>query len=289
MATQRTHRPGRRFRACLLVALVSCALAGYASPLYGYSAPVAAYHAAPVYSRVVAPAVTAVHHGAAVSHVSSVSSYRSQHPVATPVARYASVHTAPAVATVHTVPAVAKIAAYAGPALSAVHAVPTHGYGLGYGYGHGNLRTSLRPWTEHFRACLLVALASCTFAGYASPLYGYSAPVAAYHAAPVYSRVVAPAVTAVHHGAAVSHVSSVSSYRSQHPVATPVARYASVHTAPAVATVHTVPAVAKVAAFAAPALSAVYAVPTHSYGLGTYGLRYGSGLSTYGYGLGYHL
>ncbi|XP_042146157.1 cuticle protein 38-like [Ixodes scapularis] len=208
-----------QFRACLLVALVSCALAGYASPLYGYSAPVAAYHAAPVYTRVAAPAVTAVHHGAAVSHVSSVSSYRSQHPVATPVARYASVHTAPAVATVHT-----------------------------------------------FRACLLVALASCAFAGYASPFYGYRAPVAAYHAAPVYSRVVAPAVTAVHHGAAVSHVSSVSSYRSQHPVATPVARYASVHTAPAVATVHTVPAVAKVAAYAAPVLSAVHAIPTHSYG-----------------------
>ncbi|XP_040078855.1 cuticle protein 12.5-like [Ixodes scapularis] len=144
-----------------------------------------------------------------------------------------------------------------------------------------------------FRASLLVAVANCAFAGYASPLYGYSAPLAAYHAAPVYSRVVAPAVTAVHHGAAVSHVSSVSSYRSQHPVATPVARYASVHTAPAVATVHTVPAVAKVAAFAAPAFSAVHAVPTHGYGLGygyglgTYGLRYGHGLSAYGYGLGH--
>ncbi|KAG0428572.1 hypothetical protein HPB47_024444 [Ixodes persulcatus] len=142
-----------------------------------------------------------------------------------------------------------------------------------------------------FRASLLVALASCAFAGYASPLYGYSARVAVHHAAPVYGRVVAPAVTAVHHGAAVSHVSSVSSYRSQHPVATPVARYASVHTAPAVATVHTVPAVAKVAAYAA---SAVHAVPTHGYGfgygygLGTYGLRYGHGLSSYGYGLAGH-
>uniref|UniRef100_A0A4D5S4Z4 Uncharacterized protein n=1 Tax=Ixodes scapularis TaxID=6945 RepID=A0A4D5S4Z4_IXOSC len=76
-----------------------------------------------------------------------------------------------------------------------------------------------------FRASLLVAVASYAFAGYASPLYGYRSYVAAHHAAPVYTRVVAPAVTAVHHGAAVSHVSSVSSYRSQHPVATPVARY----------------------------------------------------------------
>ncbi|EEC09023.1 secreted protein, putative, partial [Ixodes scapularis] len=140
-----------------------------------------------------------------------------------------------------------------------------------------------------FRSSLLVAVASCAFAGYVSPLYGYRA----YRAAPVYSRVLAPAVTAVHHGAAVSHVSSVSSYPSQHPVATPVARYTSVHTAPAVATVHTVPAVAKVAAFAAPAFSAVHAVPTHGYGLGygyglgTYGLRYGHGLSAYGYGLGH--
>ncbi|KAG0417220.1 hypothetical protein HPB47_005789 [Ixodes persulcatus] len=153
------------------------------------------------------------------------------------------------------------------------------------------IKVSLRQ----FRTCILVAVASGALAGYASPLYGYSAPVAVHHAAPVYSRVVAPAVTAIHHGAAVSHVSSVSSYRSQHPVATPVARYASVHTAPAVTTVHTLPAVAKVATYAAPALSTVHAIPTHGfglgygYGLGTYGLRYGHGLSTHAYGLGYHL
>ncbi|CAN7985472.1 unnamed protein product, partial [Ixodes hexagonus] len=149
-----------------------------------------------------------------------------------------------------------------------------------------------------FRACLLVALASWAFAGYASPFYGYTAPVAVYHAAPVYTKVVAaaPAVTSVHHGAAVSHVSHVSSYRSQHPVATPVARYATVHSSPAVATVHTVPAVAKVHAYATPAVHAVHhTVPAYGYshgygyGLGTYGLRYGHGLGTYGYGLGYHL
>ncbi|CAN7985474.1 unnamed protein product, partial [Ixodes hexagonus] len=71
---------------------------------YSYTAPVAAYYAAPVYSRAVAvvPAVTSIHHGAGVSHVSYVSSYRSQHPVATPVARYATVHWSLLVATVHT-------------------------------------------------------------------------------------------------------------------------------------------------------------------------------------------
>ncbi|CAN7985466.1 unnamed protein product, partial [Ixodes hexagonus] len=144
-----------QFRACLLVALASCAFAGFASPLYGYPAPGAAYHAAPLYSRAVAvaPAVTSVHHGAAVFLVSHVStSYRSQHPVATPVARYATVHSAPALATVHTIPAVAKVHAYAVPAVHAVHhSFPAYGYGYGlgtyglryghplgaYGYGHG--------------------------------------------------------------------------------------------------------------------------------------------------------
>ncbi|KAM7311754.1 cuticle protein 16.5-like [Ixodes scapularis] len=146
------------------------------------------------------------------------------------------------------------------------------------------------------RAGLLLAVASCAFAGYASPFHGFAAPVATYQHAPTYTRIVAaaPAVTAVHHGAAVSHVSSVSSYRSPHPVATPVARHVAVHAAPAVATVHTVPAVAKVHhAYAAPAVAAVHhhAVPAYGYGygLGTYGLRYGHALGAYGYGLGYHL
>ncbi|KAM7311753.1 cuticle protein 16.5-like [Ixodes scapularis] len=112
----------------------------------------------------------------------------------------------------------------------------------------GSIQLSNTYFSFQFRSCLFVAAASCAFAGYASPLYGYSAPVAAYYLAPLYSRVVAPGITAVHHGAAVSHVSSVSSYRSQHPVATPVARYASVHVASAAAAVHTVPAVAKVPA-----------------------------------------
>lgn len=155
-----------------------------------------------------------------------------------------------------------------------------------------------------FRSCLLVALASsCAFAGYASPYYGYAAPVATYQAAPVYTKVVAaaPAVTSVHHGAAVSKVSSVSSYHTQHPVATPVARYATVHAAPAVATVYNVPAVAKVHTYTAPAVAKYHhTVPGYGYGLGSYGLRYGHGLGTYklryghglgayGYGLGYRL
>lgn len=113
------------------MALTSGALAGFDGS-YGYGV-VAPYgvHAAPAYTKpystpqLVASAVTIATHRAGVTHVTKQHSYRTQHPVATPVARYSS-YTAPAVHAVHTVPAVSKVA----------H-VPAYGYGLGHGHGYG--------------------------------------------------------------------------------------------------------------------------------------------------------
>ncbi|KAL1426515.1 hypothetical protein MTO96_018255 [Rhipicephalus appendiculatus] len=146
-------------RACVFLALATCAFAGYAGYPFGYS--------------VAAPAYAGAYHA----------------PLAS---------------------------------VSAVHHAPAFGYGLGYGLGlrstllwlrTGQLWSELRirsRWSRlqhtssqrNFRTCLVLALATCAFAGHIGYPYTYSVAAPTYAA---YHAPIATAVSTVHHTPAFTY------------------------------------------------------------------------------------
>ncbi|XP_065307507.1 shematrin-like protein 1 [Dermacentor albipictus] len=268
-------------RACIFLALATCAFGVYSGYPYGYSAAAPAaygsYHAS-------LGALTSYGHGAQPygyglgSYGLSYGQGLVDYSVAAPA--YAA-HHAPlaSVSAVH-------------HASGLGYGVPAYGFGIGsfgltYGHGLGGLGYSTFLQTQHretsdcgkkIRACVLLALATCAFGVYSGYPYDYSVrPPAAYRAyhAPLASvssygygiracvlLAIATCAIAGYAGYPVGHSFAAPAYGAYHA---PLSSVSTVHHAPGFG------------------YGLGYGVPTYGFGLGSYGHSYGYGLGGLGY------